>query len=63
MQSSLALLEIHQHHSHTIEFVTMSFGIGRLYPQPGQLPLDLIAQADENLYKAKRQGRNCVFGH
>ncbi|AGF53325.1 PleD gene product [Synechocystis sp. PCC 6803] len=63
MQASLTMLEIPHHHSPTSEFVTMSFGIGRLYPQPGQLPLDLIAQADENLYKAKRQGRNCIFGH
>ncbi len=62
MQASLALLEIPHHRSPTSEFVTMSFGIGRLYPQPGQSPLDIIAQADENLYKAKRQSRNCIIG-
>lgn len=62
MQASLAMLEIPHYRSLTNEFVTMSFGIGRLYPQPGQSPLDLIAQADENLYKAKHQGRNHIVG-
>jgi len=60
MQASLALLEIPHHRSSTHRYVTMCFGIAHLRPQPGQSPLDLIAQADENLYKAKRQGRNCI---
>lgn len=62
MQASLAMLAIPHHRSPTHQFVTMSFGISLLYPQPGQSPLDLIAQADENLYKAKRQNRNCIVG-
>lgn len=62
MQSSLAMLEIPHYHSLVGEFVTMSFGIGSLQPQPGQSPLDLIALADENLYRAKQQGKNCIIG-
>lgn len=40
--------------------VTASFGVAQL--QPGQSFSMLLAEADEALYRAKAQGRNCVVG-
>ncbi|MEB3161244.1 MAG: diguanylate cyclase [Synechocystis sp.] len=62
MQAALALLEIPHHQSAVNEYVTMSFGIALITPDPSQSPRDLIAQADQNLYRAKHQGKNCIVG-
>ncbi|NGZ05772.1 MAG: diguanylate cyclase [Magnetococcales bacterium] len=46
--------------SKTAEHVTMSIGIASMTPTLGKQPLDLINQADQALYQAKRNGRNQI---
>ena len=41
-------------------FVTVSVGVAVLYPNVGLAPDELLSQADQALYAAKRQGRNRV---
>lgn len=41
-------------------YVTLSIGVGSATPEVGMTVGDLIAQADESLYRAKRSGRNRV---
>ena len=43
-------------------FVTASVGVASRVPGRGASPLELIAAADEALYRAKREGRNRVVG-
>ena len=40
--------------------VTTSLGVSCVRDEPGLDPASLIHRADENLYEAKRRGRNCV---
>lgn len=53
---------------HTFKFedrryhVTISLGVASTLGDPSLTPTDLIRQADENLYEAKRLGRNRVVG-
>jgi diguanylate cyclase (GGDEF)-like protein len=44
---------------HVIRF-TASFGLVHAIPHAGQGVLDLLAAADEALYQAKAEGRNCI---
>jgi diguanylate cyclase (GGDEF)-like protein len=39
--------------------VTISLGIA-LAPQDGNNPQELLKQADDALYRAKHEGRNCL---
>ena len=41
--------------------MTLSIGIATVIPNPQMLPLDLLQAADNALYQAKAQGRNCSF--
>ncbi len=41
--------------------ITVSLGISSVVPNPSYSPSDLIVAADEALYQAKRQGRDCVI--
>jgi diguanylate cyclase (GGDEF)-like protein len=40
--------------------LTVSIGVASMVPQRNSSQLDLIKAADDALYKAKREGRNCV---
>jgi len=42
------------------EKVTVSIGVATLTPEKAQQPENLIHMADDALYRAKNQGRNCV---
>jgi diguanylate cyclase (GGDEF)-like protein len=46
--------------SSAAECVTISLGIASLNPADNSSPRDLIQIADDALYKAKNNGRNCV---
>jgi diguanylate cyclase (GGDEF)-like protein len=43
----------------TLDFASLSQGMS---PPPVMDPMEFIREADANLYKAKRQGRDCVVG-
>jgi PleD family two-component response regulator len=47
------------HGDELIGAVTASFGVAA-GPDEGMTQIDLIAAADEALYAAKREGKNCV---
>lgn len=51
-------LEISHENSKIDETVTISLGIMSVIPAIGQSPKNLINQADQALFQAKKQGRN-----
>jgi diguanylate cyclase (GGDEF)-like protein/PAS domain S-box-containing protein len=40
--------------------ITASFGVGTIVPSEGSSPLKFCEAVDQQLYKAKNEGRNCV---
>ncbi len=52
---------VRQSGASTGEFVSLSFGVASITPQPHDCADALIAQSDQNLYAAKDLGRNQVF--
>lgn len=40
--------------------ITLSLGVTSILPTPAASPAQLVAAADQALYQAKQQGRNCV---
>ncbi|NET51640.1 MAG: diguanylate cyclase [Merismopedia sp. SIO2A8] len=54
-------LEIVHDQSEVSKHVTLSLGIGSIYPKPSKTPQMLISAADKALYQAKAAGRNRYF--
>jgi len=60
VMAAIAQLAIEHQQSQVGEFVTLSIGVATLTPTAEQNPAELIALADDALYKAKEQGRNRI---
>ncbi|HDZ47555.1 hypothetical protein LCGC14_0058530 [marine sediment metagenome] len=60
IQHSVEALQIPNHGHSKESVVTVSIGVAVLSPNVGIAPVDLLSQADEALYEAKRQGRNRI---
>ena len=54
----LSTLEV-QHEGRALPKITASIGLA-LFPEHGEKPAELLAQADAALYEAKARGRNRV---
>ena len=59
MNNTVAMLNIPHKASIVADRVTISCGVACMTPNPNASALDLIADADDALYRAKRQGKNC----
>jgi diguanylate cyclase (GGDEF)-like protein len=60
IKDSLNELNNYKTHGIEIESVTLSFGISSTIPQKHSNYKELLNKADIALYKAKRNGRNCI---
>ncbi|MDJ0519901.1 MAG: diguanylate cyclase [Trichodesmium sp. MO_231.B1] len=56
-------LQISHAYSKTSPYVTVSLGVSSIIPNFQLSPRTLLIDADQSLYKAKEQGRNCVVAH
>lgn len=63
IQDRIAALGIPHVHAQAAPFVTLSIGAAALRASEASTEQQLLALADERLYRAKRNGRNCVIGH
>jgi two-component system, cell cycle response regulator len=53
---------IKQGKSYEIHHITISIGVA-FFPDDSEDPIELVEMADSALYRAKRDGRNCVRAH
>jgi len=60
MRAAVFALELPHDASSVESFVTVSVGVAALQPNPSDSPAQLLAAADQALYRAKRSGRNRV---
>ncbi|MEH1868419.1 MAG: EAL domain-containing protein [Nostoc sp.] len=60
IQTNISALKMPHPHSQVSEFITLSLGVATVTPHSQLSPATLIAAADQGLYQAKAQGRNCV---
>ncbi|MEH2182903.1 EAL domain-containing protein [Nostoc sp.] len=60
IQTNINALQMPHPHSQVSEFITLSLGVATITPHSQLSPAILIAAADQGLYQAKAQGRNCV---
>ncbi|MEH2117389.1 EAL domain-containing protein [Nostoc sp.] len=60
IQNNVSALKKPHPHSPVSEFITLSLGVATITPYSQLSPATLIATADQGLYQAKAQGRNCV---
>jgi diguanylate cyclase (GGDEF)-like protein len=56
----VAQLRIPHQNSPVHGYVTLSLGVSSILPNPEATPAQLVAAADQALYQAKQQGRNCL---
>ena len=61
IRESVLSLEIPHARSQVSKYVTLSLGAAAMMPNPDNKLEDLITQADEALYQAKKLGRNQSF--
>jgi PleD family two-component response regulator len=54
-------LQIPHASSQVAEFITLSVGVATTIPHNQFSAATLIVAADQGLYRAKAQGRNCLF--
>ncbi len=60
IQTNVSALQMPHSHSQVSKFITLSLGVATITPHSQLSPATLIAAADQGLYQAKAQGRNCV---
>jgi diguanylate cyclase (GGDEF)-like protein len=63
IQARMNQLQIVHQSSLIADRITLSIGVTTLTPQRGSSPDQMLAMADQALYQAKSQGRNCVIAH
>ncbi|WP_414563671.1 EAL domain-containing protein [Anabaena sp. CCY 9613] len=60
IQTNINALLLPHPSSQASQFITLSLGVATTIPHSKSSPETLIAAADQGLYQAKAQGRNCV---
>ncbi|MBX9254501.1 EAL domain-containing protein [Desmonostoc muscorum CCALA 125] len=60
IQTNIRALQLPHLNSQVSQFITLSLGVATITPHSQSSPATLIAAADQGLYQAKAQGRNCV---
>ncbi|MBF0588755.1 MAG: diguanylate cyclase [Magnetococcales bacterium] len=60
MRQAIDKLNIPHAHSITTDHITISVGTFHIHPSRQTTPLELIEKTDQNLYRAKKEGRNRV---
>ncbi len=60
IQTNVSALQLPHPNSAVSEFITLSLGVATITPHNQSSAATLIAAADQGLYQAKAQGRNCV---
>ena len=63
IRASVEQLAIPHEASSCANVVTVSVGVAHVMPQAGRSPEGALQLADENLYRAKREGRNAFVMH
>jgi diguanylate cyclase (GGDEF)-like protein len=60
IQSHIQALQLRHPNSQVSEFITLSLGLATIIPHNQSSSTILVAAADQALYQAKAQGKNCV---
>ncbi|MEP0925242.1 EAL domain-containing protein [Leptolyngbya sp. FACHB-711] len=60
IQTNINALKLPHPNSQVREWITLSFGMTTLIPHSQLSPATLISAADQGLYQAKAQGKNCA---
>ncbi|GBE90481.1 EAL domain-containing protein [Nostoc cycadae] len=60
IQNNIRALQLQQPNSQVNQIITLSLGVATIIPDSQSSPATLIAAADQGLYQAKAQGRNCI---